>query len=237
MITSELQAIIAAEVSKQIRASRMNDGAAELRVDPFNIPFKNTAGETIPPYSVMRPDDDISAVADSGGNWFLKMKKVDDTFRRRYYINGPFAIPANGYGMCSDGSLPTLARWNGTAPDILGGVGVRSGQWNIEDDSIGNFTFLGLFGEITGTYAYELCLLTQQDCNKLIVRGAEAITGGTFGDANVCRSASCVETTVGPIEIRDRQFGFGVEYPDDTLYGVSWVNGAWFIDWFDECPA
>ena len=68
MITDELQSIIAAEVSRQVRASRMNDGSGPLRVDPFNIPFQNVSGEVVPPYAVMRPDDGEVR----SGNWVSK---------------------------------------------------------------------------------------------------------------------------------------------------------------------
>ena len=248
MITSELQSIIAAEVSKQLRASRMGDGAASTRVDPYNIPFLNDSGEVIPPYAVMRP----STITFRRGNWHLTMVKPDTTFARRYYVNGPFAIPDGGFGRCSDGTYPTLARFPGpgTYVDFRTNFGVAVDSWNLKKGGVGRFRWCGGGNYSQGNLDPKAVSLFQQyDCEALILQATAAVTPNDLATFNICDTSG--ETTmqitawcmIYPPGIGGdgSPGGYTVTWPDDTrfgahFYGINWINHAhdWRCVWGDS---
>jgi hypothetical protein len=248
MITSELQSIIAAEVSKQLRASRMGDGAASTRVDPYNIPFLNDSGETIPPYAVMRP----STITFKRGNWHLTMVKPDTTFARRYYVNGPFAIPDAGFGRCSDGTYPTLARFPGTGTlvDFRTNFGVAVDSWNLKKGGVGRFRWCGGGNYSQGNLDPKAVSLFQQyDCEALILQATAAVTPNDLATFNICDTSG--ETTmqitawcmIYPPGIGGdgSPGGYTVTWPDDTrfgahFYGINSTNHAhdWRCAWGDS---
>jgi hypothetical protein len=213
-----------------------------MPVNPYTIPFRNDSGVEIPPYAIMRPKQTVDTgteVIDRDGQWCIAVVKPDTVFARRYLINGPTAIPIDGYGMASDGSYPTLALRENEAGSGAGeGYGVQPSSWKLKWYSPGGFSFHAESGQAaSGDYRG---LFSQSECTKLIVQGtATLIGGGTYGiTANVMRDhhPSLVETTM-QVLIRDVQFPGGEVYPDNTIYGVSWRNGFWVIDWFTVCPA
>lgn len=184
MITPAMQALIEREVSRQVRASRLNDGAGALRIDPYNIPFQNKSGEVIPPYAVMRPD----SVAFNSGNWCLHVVKPDDEFRRRYYINGPYAIPDDGFGNCSDGTYPTLVSKpsTGTFVDFKSNFGVESGSWELKKGGVGRFRWCdgGNYGQGVA-YPVSVGLFQQMECEALIVQSTSVVWPGDYAVFNV----------------------------------------------------
>lgn len=251
MITGELQSIIAAEVSKQLRASRMNDGAASTRVDPYNIPFLNDSGETIPPYAVMRP----STITFKRGNWHLTMVKPDTTFARRYYINGPFAIPDAGFGRCSDGTYPTLVRYpgSGTWVDFRTNAGIAVDSWNLKKGGVGRFRWCG-----GGNYGQgnldptAVSLFQQYECEALILQATAAVTPGDYaafnivdigGETTIQISATCdiYPPGFGADGGDNSSGGYSSIWPDDTrfgahFYGIKSSNHAhdWRCAWGDS---
>ena len=81
--------------------------------DHYSIPFRNDSGETIPAFAVMRPKihaDGGTQIIDREGRWCVSVIKPDTKFSRLHLINGPTAVPSNGYGLAADGSYPVLAR-------------------------------------------------------------------------------------------------------------------------------
>lgn len=251
MITGELQSIIAAEVSKQLRASRMNDGAASTRVDPYNIPFLNDSGETIPPYAVMRP----STITFKRGNWHLTMVKPDTTFARRYYVNGPFAIPDAGFGRCSDCTYPTLVRYpgSGTWVDFRTNAGIAVNSWNLKKGGVGRFRYCG-----GGNYGQgnldptAVSLFQQYECEALILQATAAVTPGDYaafnivdigGETTIQISATCdiYPPGFGADGGDNSSGGYSSIWPDDTrfgahFYGIKSSNHAhdWRCAWGDS---
>lgn len=230
MITGELQSIIAAEVSKQLRASRMNDGAASTRVDPYNIPFLNDSGAVIPPYAVMRP----STITFKRGNWHLTMVKPDTTFARRYYVNGPFAIPDAGFGRCSDCTYPTLVRYpgSGTWVDFRTNAGIAVNSWNLKKGGVGRFRYCG-----GGNYGQgnldptAVSLFQQYDCEALILQATAAVTPGDYaafnivdidGETTIQISATCdiYPPGIGADGGDNSSGGYSSIWPDDTRFGA-----------------
>lgn len=230
MITGELQSIIAAEVSKQLRASRMNDGEASTRVDPYNIPFLNDSGAVIPPYAVMRP----STITFKRGNWHLTMVKPDTTFARRYYVNGPFAIPDAGFGRCSDGTYPTLVRYpgSGTWVDFRTNAGIAVDSWNLKKGGVGRFRWCG-----GGNYGQgnldptAVSLFQQYDCEALILQATAAVTPGDYaafnivdidGETTIQISATCdiYPPGFGADGGDNSAGGYSSIWPDDTRFGA-----------------
>lgn len=248
MITPALQSIIEREVSRQLRASRINDGAGALRVDPYNIPFQNKSGEVIPPFAVMRPE----TFSFRSGNWFIEMVQVDDNFRRRYYINGPFAIPDNGFGNCSDGSYPTPVKFSGlgTFTDFLTNFGVESGSWELKKGGVGRFHFMEYSPYSQGyEYPTSVAYFQQSDCESLIVQSRSVVTPGDYTTFNICDIGG--ETTIqlsALCQIYPSAIGgdggdnstavTDGTWPDDTIfgahfYGIRSANHAndWRIAW------
>lgn len=199
--------------------------------NPYTIPFRNDSGETIPPFGVMRPSD----IVEREGRWVFKVVKPDTTFSRRYLINGPTAVPIDGYGMAADGSYPVLALRENETVECADGWGVQPSSWKLKRYSPGNFTIYAASGQSpSGDYR---ALFSQEECNMLVVQGVGTLAGNSTQTANICRGKPATTETTIQIEIRDMQWPNGEVYPDDTKYGVSWRAGAWYVDWFTECPA
>lgn len=251
MITGDLQSIIAAEVSKQLRASRMGDGAASTRVDPYNIPFLNDSGETIPPYAVMRP----STITFRRGNWHLTMVKPDTTFARRYYVNGPFAIPDAGFGRCSDGTYPTLGRFPGTGTfvDFRTNFGVAVDSWNLKKGGVGRFRFCGGGNYSQGNLDPKAVSLFQQyECEALILQATAAVTPNDLATFNIVdiNGETTMQITawcaiyppgIGADGGSGSSGGYSLIWPDDTrfgahFYGINSSNHAhdWRCAWGDS---
>lgn len=206
--------------------------------DHYSIPFRNDSGETIPAFAVMRPKihaDGGTQIIDREGRWCVSVIKPDTKFSRRYLINGPTAVPSNGYGLAADGSYPVLALRENETVECGDGWGVQPNSWKLKRYSPGGFTIHAASGQSpSGDYR---ALFVQTECNMLIVQGVGALTGNSTQTANICRGNPATTETTIQIEIRDMQFPNGEVYPDDTRYGVSWRNGDWYVDWFTECPA
>lgn len=230
MITDELQSIIAAEVSRQVRASRMNDGSGPLRVDPFNIPFQNVSGEVVPPYAVMRPDGGEVR----SGNWVLHMVKPDDTFSRRYYINGPYAIPDDGFGNCSDGTYPTMARFPGLGTFVAGktNFGIAPDSWVLKKGGVGRFRYCFGANYAQGTeYLTSVAFFQQRDCEALIVQSRAIVNAGDYttfnvhdidGETSIQIQALCqiYPPGIGADGGDNSSGGYSATWPDDTIFGA-----------------
>jgi hypothetical protein len=204
---------------------------------PYTIPFRNDSGEEIPPFGVMRPRifaDTATEIIDRDGQWCVSVVKPDTKFSRRYLINGSAAVPIAGYGMAADGFYPVLALRENETVECGDGWGVQPSSWKLKRYSPGKFTIYAASGQnASGDYR---ALFSQVECNELIVQGTAALTGASTVTANICRGLPATTETTIQVTIRDLQFPGGEVYPDDTLYAVSWRNGAWYVDWFDECP-
>lgn len=237
MISQHLEAIIAAEVARQLRASRLIDGVASGRVDPYNIPFRNDSGEVVPPFAIMRP---TGLSFNQSGNWFVTVTKPDDTFRRRYYINGPVAVPDGGYGDCSDGTYPTLASFPGTGTfnSHRTNFGVESGSWELKKGGVGRFKYLG-----GGNYAQNdafptaVSVFQQADCETLIVQATGAVSPGSSysfnvhdadGETSIQITALCqiYPPGIGADGGTGSSGGFTSPWPDDTVFGAHFYGIA-----------
>lgn len=237
MITSELTAAIRAEVRAALR-DLLPTGAGAPRYNPYNIPFKNESGETVPPYAVMRPNDIALPSSEGNGNWFLKMVKPDDQFRRRYFVNGPLAIPDDGFGMCSDASYPTLVRrdtFSGTK--FVNSWGVTEGQWYLRNGRVGAFTICGDFSSITGPHAGNLSLVTQSELKELTVRPTAAFGYGTTQTCNIIDGTGVTNMELSVTNL----FKAGniddppttIEFSASATLGVSFRSpeNTWYVDW------
>jgi hypothetical protein len=211
---------------------------------PFTIPFRNDSGETIPPYAVMKPDGDT---LNRSGNFVLTMVKPDNEFRRRYYVNGPFAIPEDGYGMCSDGSYPTIVRTTeaaGTFYNHRSSFGVQEDSWELKRGGVGRFTMVGSFGVqeiIDGAYPGNAKLFTQTENTTIRVQSTAARTPGASFSFNVVDEdgetgiAVRVHLGIYPPGIGGSPDTYTDIWPDDTQFIASFAgsdagneDGGWF---------
>lgn len=205
---------------------------------PYTIPFRNDSGETIPAFGVMRPRiaaDATTEIVDRDGRWCVSVVKPDTKFSRRYLINGPTAIPDGGFGLAADGSTPVLALRDNETVACGDGWGVQASSWKLKRYAPGRFTIYAASGQSpAGDYRG---LFVQTECNDLFVQGDGVLSGGGTQTANLLTGHSSPTETTIQITIRDVQFGGdGVEFPDDTQYTVRWINGAWLVESFSDCP-
>lgn len=100
------------------------------------LPFKNLAGEEVPPFAVMKVTE-----WDGEDEW-LKIEKPDeDNATCDIVVNGPTAIPANGFGSCT-ADFP--ARVKCQSAFSSGTCGVQAGSWELKSSKAG---FLAQGGE------------------------------------------------------------------------------------------
>ncbi len=101
---------------------------------PNNIPFQNSTEETIPGFAVMqlkKSGDEVVKYA--GGQAVLQLEKPDSSISRFFYINGPQAVKAKGYGNCTMG-LHDFALWVGSVDDIKPRLecGAVKNEWGLK---------------------------------------------------------------------------------------------------------
>ena len=209
-----------------------------MPLNPYTIPFRNDSGAEIPAFGVMRPRikaDSATEIIDRDGNWCVSVVKPDTKFSRRYLINGPTAIPSNGFGMAADGSHPVLALRENETVECGDGWGVQPSSWKLKRYSPGRFTIYAASGQSpSGDYR---ALFSQVECNELLVQLDGTLTGGDTQTANILRGkTTLVETTI-QIDVRDFQFPDGEVYSDNTKCSVKWINGEWWVEGFSACPS
>jgi hypothetical protein len=217
----------------------------DAAINPFTIPFRNVSGETIPPYAVMKPDGDT---LNRSGNFVLRMGKPDDEFRRRYYVNGPYAIPDDGYGMCSDGSYPTIVRTtesSGTFYNHRSTFGVQEDSWELKRGGVGRFTMVGSFDVqpiVDGAYPGNGKLFTQSENTTIRVQATAARTPGSSFTFNLVdedgETGITVQVHLGiyPPGIGGDTPTYTDEWPDDNQFIACFAgsdagnnDGGWFV--------
>ncbi len=190
--------------------------------------YYNDSGEEIPAFAVMCPED---APVELDGAWCCLVKKQTTVFRRRYLINGPFAIPSGGFGRASNGEHPTVVLCETTTVTYPDGWGVQEGSWKLEKCCPGNFTALRSSGTGRG-------LFMQADCDHLIVKLTEPLDQGDHATAKICKGGPPVDGTPTDIvvEVYEKEMTVGTTFGADVFLGVTWRAGAWYLDWYSECP-
>lgn len=201
--------------------------------DPYIIPFKNVSGETIQPFSVMRP----ISMTYAGGIPYYTVGKPNTTFQRYYLVNGPNAIPNNGHGLAGDGvSCPIPVYTENVVGQAFGDqFGVQNNSWKLNRYYPGNFTFLYANGQMSS--GFYVSFFRQAECNNLIVKTTEAFdeTDG-FAEANIQIGGPTLGDSGLLITIYDKQYPTGPWWTSSALiFGVSFRAGLWHTDWFEEC--
>ncbi len=95
-----------------------------MSLQPYNLPFYNASGETVPPFAVMQVD--FWQVANN--REYFRVRKPNGS-GRQYIINGPYEIPYNGDGMGSRSPGVQASYNNAATPAVDQEWGPVSGSW------------------------------------------------------------------------------------------------------------
>lgn len=192
--------------------------------DLYPISVRNDSGEAIPPYAVMRQSGNAVNIGDE---LVIPVSKPGTTFSRLYLINGPAAIPADGYGRASDArSGPRLVKIETDEATHGHGWGVQADSWALRKNRPGNFTCRGPSNS-------GVALFDQDYCNAIIGQLTEVLLAGETATVNLCYGDPAVTESTIQAEVRDSMLLSGKQLPNDTQLKASWVNGAWYLDWWN----
>lgn len=104
-----------------------------MSLNNWEIPFKNTSGETIPPFAVLR----ITGSQTIGGRAILEAQKPN-TYGSQWshYLNGPMEVENTKFGSCTN-IFPALADF-GTGSIAQGELwGPRNNSWLLQENTGG----------------------------------------------------------------------------------------------------
>lgn len=144
--------------------------------DRWPLRVKNSSGEIIPPYSVLR----VTNWAKSNNEILYTVTKPDSTYRWQYLVSGPFSI---GLGTSDEGLASFLGNssfvyFNSGTPALGESWGPTSSQWYLTQHRPG---FI-VQGATTETYnSKSLLLAVQVIPDEILVKNA---TGGDYAAAH-----------------------------------------------------
>ncbi len=177
--------------------------------------FKNTSSETVPAYGLMRITTDI--IVDAIQNHILKCTKPDTTFSRRYAVNGPVPIAANGYGLCRVTGLVEVAYDSGT-PDGDEGWGPKPGQWTAAK----NYPQC-LLVEDNKNSTNRIMLATLQPIDQLLGKATSTVANRASGTINIWQGTMGSEAVISSLTIS--AFNVGPALASGDWVQVGWING------------
>lgn len=192
----------------------------------YDIPFRNDSGEEIPPFAVLRPD----GLVDRTDEWCLKVKKPDSTFAQRYYVNGPAAIPVDGFGMATDASYPAPVKRDTGTLTYGDGWGPSSGSWLLKRWYAGGFVAQIESGDGRALFRQlEVVTVMATLDEDLEFEGiATASIIGFEGEGTTHDSGANVESYDGLLES-------GEKLASGAVVVLSWINGRW-VATSGACP-
>lgn len=193
----------------------------------YNIPVRNDSGEIIPAFAVLRP----TGVIEKTGEWCVKVEKPNVDFAQRYYVNGPAAIPVDGFGMATDASYPAPVKRETATATYGDGWGVLSGSWELKRWHAGGFVMQMASGSGRGLFRQLEVIevmatldgdLEVEDTATASIVGFE--TGGTLHDtgANVTAYDGLLEASQ--------------KLPANATVILTWINGRWVATAVMGCP-
>jgi hypothetical protein len=134
--------------------------------NPWKL-FRNTTGETIPPFSILR----ITGAENFNGAIRITVAKPNATQYDAYMVNGPYAVTAGEDGVCTTlTQAGYLAYDSGDGTPALGeSWGAKSGQWTAEKDVAG-FFICGGTKATAGVNAVVAIQIAEPQIEQIIVR-------------------------------------------------------------------
>jgi len=184
----------------------------------YDIPVRNDSGEEIPPFAVLRPIGPV----DLTDEWCMKVGKPNATFAQRYYVNGPAAIPIDGFGMATDASYPAPVKRENATATYGDGWGVLSGSWELKRWHAGGFVMQAASGDTKGLFRQlEVIEVMATLDGALVYQGTATAsivgfeTGGTLHDSG------------GNVESYDGLLETGRQLPSGATVYLTWTNGRW----------
>lgn len=196
-----------------------HDARSPFMQNPWK-PFRNTSGEVVPPYAVMR----ITGAEDHNHSLRYLIHKPNSDFHTHYLVNGPASVPVDKDGFCTTLSQAGFVAYNSSAgtPAAHEEWGAKSGQWTLEKNRPG---FIIDGGEKT-TAGVTAVGATQRIVTDLIGKADSSISNGSTGTVSIWMGASGSEAaTEYDLTCRAR---FGA-VTGSKWAAIAFRNGVWYV--------
>lgn len=181
-----------------------------------SVSFRNTSGEEIPPYGIMR----VTGAELSAGLPVITVAKPSTTFQRLYLVNGPLRV---GSGSTCTG----IGTWLNDAGYVLYDTGTpavgeswgpKASQWSLTKWRYG-FTIQGAV-DATGLKV----VATQAEVNAFIGLTDSSVSKGATGTVSIY-DGNDADTTDNMASVANRYANVGSGKKVD----VSWRGGKWYM--------
>ena len=215
---------IAQEVFREARESRVRRGQIPGTVQPFtrnSVQFRNTSGEAIPAYAVMR----VTGAEIKNGLPIITVAKPSTTFQRLYLVNGPMRVgsasTARGVGTWLDDEPGMILYDTGNTPAYGESWGPQDGTWTIKKYRYG-FTIIGA---TTGSGATSRVVAKQHEVNAVYgqTNGTHTKGSATTIDLYDGNNAAITSTSI----TATNRFAT-VATAKKVL--CTWIGGTWISD-------
>lgn len=218
---------VAREVFREARESRVRRGQIPGIIQPYEnrqVQFRNTSGEVIPAYGVMR----VTGAEVKAGLRILTVAKPSATFQRLYLVNGPTRVgsggDARGVGTWLEEDGYVL--YESGTPAYGESWGPKAGQWSLAKWRYG-FTVVG---GLAGTGAGIRVVAKQEPVNTILGKADSAISADSSGTVSIY-DGNRSDTT-------DNLTAYTFTGITDTsaFLFVGWIGGTWYAS-PAECQA
>jgi hypothetical protein len=206
----------------------MNPG--DIRAPFWRKPWKrvkNSSGEAIPPYAVMR----VVSSEVSDGSLLITVAKPNTTFLSEYLVNGPWAIGsgASDEGLATDLSESGLVLYGTGSPAVGEEWGPEPSTWTLKQYRYG-FRIKGS----TQAYGSNSCVVAQQiGVQTFLCKSNEEITAD--GDTGAISVYDSNQADITGVDISGAINRTGITFTNATWgKATAWGAKVYVEPW--ECP-
>lgn len=187
---------------------------------PKWVAFRNTSGEEIPAYGVMR----VTGAELKAGLPLITVAKPSTAFQRLYLVNGPTRVgseaQARGVGTWLTDDLGGYVLYESGTPAYGESWGPKAGQWSLAKWRYG-FTIVG---GLAGTGAGIRVVAKQEPVNAFIGVTDSSVSKGSTGTISIY-DGNDADTSDNMASVANRYADVGSGKKVD----VSWRGGKWYM--------
>lgn len=187
--------------------------------------YRNDASSEAPAFGLLRP----TGFALKEGKAVLKVDKPNTVFQRYYYVNGPFAVAAGGYGLCCEvGQACFVAYDTGATPALGESWGAKNAEWKLFPTRPG-FTILAPPSDLTGVTGRVLC--RQEVVNTLVAKAYSSIASHATNGVCVIQygaAGSEADTAWDNLTAVSGYYLSSGTIATSTRLELQWINGIWY---------
>lgn len=185
---------------------------------PKLVAFRNTSGEEIPAYGVMR----VTGAEVKAGLPIITVAKPSTTFQRLYLVNGPLRVGSdtNARGVGTWLYEAGYVLYESGTPAVGESWGPKASQWSLAKWRYG-FT---IQGATAGSGATARVLAKQAEVNAFIGVTDAAIAKGSSGTVSIYDGNSA-DTSDNMASVLNRYAAVAITKKVD----VSWRGGTWCL--------